>query len=60
MKRTTSKYVYLTGSKKTLKDRMVYTDGNDFFIKWYGNYVKVYQKDGCPSATWGWRTVEDY
>lgn len=32
--------VRLTGSKKNIK-RTVYTDGNRFFIKWYGNMIEV-------------------
>ena len=49
--------VWLTGSKVSVV-RNIYTDGIDYYAKWFGQYIEVKQHwcNGYPT----WRTVETY
>lgn len=57
------KYTYgrvtLTGSQKRV-DRVIYTDGSKYYIKWYGTMIEVNNVYGIGKVTAGWRTVEQY
>jgi len=53
MTRFTSDRIYLTGSRKTIQ-RVVFTENNLYFIKWYGQYIQV---EKCAT---GFCTVEKY
>lgn len=51
--------VFLKYSRRKL-ERTVYTDGQKYFIKWYGEYVEVVNTDGVNEVTDRWVTVESY
>ncbi len=51
--------VWLKGSRRMV-ERTVYTDGQNYFIKWYGNYIAVKNASGFNNVTSGWVTVEEY
>lgn len=44
-KHETGKRVYLIGTQKSLYNRTVYTDGNAYYIKWYGGYIEVLKNE---------------
>lgn len=45
--------VWLTGSRREI-ERVIYQDGERFFVKWYGNMIQVEQGRS------GFYTVEMY
>jgi hypothetical protein len=55
--------IYFTGSQTTI-NRVIYNDGKTFYIKWYGNFIEVENRNGIEAAlarvTDGWRTKEEY
>lgn len=53
MKRIGMMSIYLTGSRKTI-ERVVVSDGEKFFITWYGQLIEVKQ------GTHRFYTVLDY
>ena len=58
MKKVTNGIICMSGSRKEI-DRAIYTDGKKYFVKWYGQYIEVYNIHG-GIVTSGWRTVEAY
>ena len=49
--------IYLTGSRKHVK-RTIYTENGKYFVKWYGQYIEVFNI--YTNLTIGWVTVEAY
>lgn len=52
--------IYLTGSRKTIERVLWRSEDGAYWIKWYGEMIKVYHPNGYVNVTAGWRTVEAY
>ena len=49
--------VWLPYSRKTLYNKAIYTDGNGYYIKWYGKYIEVRNAESC---CFDYVTVDNY
>lgn len=56
-KHMTGAWIFLTGSKKRV-NRTIYTENGKYFMKWYGEFIEVFNV--YPNLTMGWITVEAY
>lgn len=51
--------VWFKGSRRKI-ERTVYTDGQKYFVKWYGEYIEVINLDNVNNVTDRWVTVDEY
>lgn len=52
--------VIVRGRPSREVERCIWTDGNKYYIKWYGEYAEVENTYGIAKVTAGWHTVHEW